>query len=348
MNPEISDTHSRALKIATFLATLLVVLRHAQNLHRFYPDGSVWMPVTDCNIFMQRFISEFTAVAIPCFFCISGFLFFAGLRDFKPLAAKLQRRIRSLLIPYWLWNALFLLFWSLLALVPQFHDQLIRSYGLSQEPLWIIRQLTVDPIVGQFWYIRTLMLFCLLTPLLLWSYRSRLIAVLTLTTLMHYWEIIDCRLWSTEGIFWFYFGGLVGYNGWHKLLTYHRYCWVLPPLIAAMIAADIWGVLPVWRIRIMLTMIFLFQLSLFLTRFPAVSRKLERWGKYSFFIYALHGQVVSVVSIYCSQRFAHTPINSFLSYWLGVCSAIGVSFAAAAVLKKFLPGLYQYFSGGRG
>ena len=92
MNSSITETQSRAISILVFLSTLLVVMRHGVNLHHFYPDGSVRMPVGDFNIFIQRFISEFTAVAIPSFFAVSGFLFFVGVDDYASILSKLRRR----------------------------------------------------------------------------------------------------------------------------------------------------------------------------------------------------------------------------------------------------------------
>ncbi len=47
-------------------------------------------------------------IAVPCFFLISGYLFFKKLEDWNldMWKGKMVRRVHSLLIPYVLWNIL--------------------------------------------------------------------------------------------------------------------------------------------------------------------------------------------------------------------------------------------------
>lgn len=350
MNPLLTETQSRAIKILVFLATILVVLRHGQNLHHFYPGGSPWMPVSDCNIFVQRFISELTAVAIPCFFTVSGFLFFVGLNDHAAVFAKLRRRVHSLLIPFLLWNILFITLWtSLYGLVPSLRGQFIHSFGMVFSPRWFAERLTIAPIVGQFWYIRTLILFCLFTPVMLLSYRSKIVSIMVLALLMRNWQAVDCRVFSTEGMFCFYLGGLIGYNEWHKGMRYGRYSWLLLPVIAGMIVNDILqlGLPRCWYLRIFLSVTALCQIALFLAERPLAGTKLAAMNRYSFFIYAVHGSVLAALSLLFSRAVAHTPLNSLGLYVFCVGVTIFIAIGLARVLKKFLPAFYAILTGGR-
>jgi len=350
MKHSLSDTQSRAVKILVFLATVLVVMRHGQNLHHFYPGGSPWMPVCDFNVFIQRFISELTAVAIPCFFTVSGFLFFVGLKDHVSIGAKLRRRFKTLLIPFLLWNILFITLWiSLYGLVPSLRGQLIHSFGINFSPLWFVKNLTVDPIVGQFWYIRTLILFCLFTPVMLLSYRSKIVSIMVLALLMRNWQAVDCRVFSTEGIFCFYLGGLIGYNEWHEGMRYGRYSWLLLPVIAGMIVNDILqlGLPRCWYLRIFLSVTALCQIALFLAERPCAGVRLAAMNKHSFFIYAVHGSVLAALSLLLSRTAAHTPLNSLGLYVFCVVVTIFIAIGLARVLKKILPAFYAILTGGR-
>lgn len=347
----LDQNQSDALRIAIFLATLLVVFRHGFNLHHYYSDGHPWMVVSDWNILMQRFISEFTALAIPLFFMISGFLFFLGLNDYKHIIKKWKRRINSLLIPFFCWNILTLLLcFSLFLCFPALHVQLQKTFGISFSVSWIIEQLTISPIVGQFWYIRTLILFILLSPFFLLIYRYQVFSVLILSLLMRYWIPVDCRLFSTEGLFCFFLGGLIGFNHWHTKIHLQKYYALLLPLIACFIFCDIFSVtkFPLWHIRIILSIIFFIQLSLYLASIPNISKKLCRLNHYSFVIYAIHGNIISAISLSISKILPHTPIYSAFSYFAALSATLVIAILFAEILKRFFPNIYPFLTGGRG
>lgn len=70
------------------------------------------------NILGILFSHVISAIAVPTFFLISGFLFFANFQEWSwsGYCRKMKSRVRTLIIPYFLWNALpFLL--SLLCLL---------------------------------------------------------------------------------------------------------------------------------------------------------------------------------------------------------------------------------------
>ena len=350
MNLSLTETQSRAIKILVFLATVLVVMRHGLNLHHFYPGGGASMPVGDFNIFIQRFISELTAVAIPCFFAVSGFLFFLGANNFSEISAKLKRRVKTLLIPFLLWNVLFITLWALLyGLVPSLREQLIHSFGIDFSLSWFAKRLTVSPIVGQFWYIRTLIIICLFTPIMRLSYRSKIISIMVLALLMRNWQIVDCRIFSTEGIFCFYLGGLIGYNQWHQGIRYSEYSWLLLPVIAGMIVNDIlpFGFPGSWYLRIFLSMIALCQISLFLAEQPCAGVKFAAMNRYSFFIYAIHASFLAALSLILGRCLPHLPWISLLQYFLCVILTIFVSCISAVLIQKTMPRFYSVLTGGR-
>ena len=124
-------------------------------------------------------------IAVPTFFVISGYLFFMDLRqwDWQVYGAKLNKRIFTLFIPYLVWNTLYVL------------DVLSKKLGgviLKGKPIqgivdwWndnngILMYYHADdfveriswiggegmfsfPILVPMWYIRDLMVLCLLSP----------------------------------------------------------------------------------------------------------------------------------------------------------------------------------------
>lgn len=112
-------------------------------------------------------------LAVPCFFFISGFLFFNHLQEWSwnEWSRKIKSRVRTLLLPYILWNMIALLaFWA----YDNLHGgqvslfQQLQHYG-GIRIFWgvdggIPVGSSVAPIDGPLWFIRDLIYFVLLTP----------------------------------------------------------------------------------------------------------------------------------------------------------------------------------------
>lgn len=111
-------------------------------------------------------------VCVPLFFLISAFLFFNGLNRFTPelYRAKLQKRVRSLLVPYLFWCAvgvLVLIFKAKVAHMPSFgvfRPDGSVDWGTFFMGFWILPEAGY-PYAFAFWFIRNLMVFCILSPL---------------------------------------------------------------------------------------------------------------------------------------------------------------------------------------
>lgn len=92
---------SRTIDYLRFLMAFAVVLLHASSAGA---NGDYPVYSTLCILLAQGICR----VAVPCFFLISGFLFFKGLErwDWQAWTRKVGRRVHTLLIPFLLWNLL--------------------------------------------------------------------------------------------------------------------------------------------------------------------------------------------------------------------------------------------------
>ena len=100
---------SDKMKFFAFISMLLLVYVHGYNLNQRYlqPFSVVNEPLT-FNTFFQYFISNgITRFRIPMLFAISGFLFAA--KDYIPYFHQIKRRVKTLLVPYFLWSIIGLL-----------------------------------------------------------------------------------------------------------------------------------------------------------------------------------------------------------------------------------------------
>lgn len=114
-------------------------------------------------------------LAVPCFFLISGFLFFQGLQewDWSRWQEKLKRRVGTLLIPYILWIVVdFFVYWcyaliqgETVTLAEQFRQAGgIRIFWSTNGGLPI--SVKGVPLDGPLWFIRDLMYFTIAAPLI--------------------------------------------------------------------------------------------------------------------------------------------------------------------------------------
>ena len=103
-------------------------------------------------------------IAVPGFFMISGYRFYRDF-DWGKLRGKWQRRIKSLLVPYIVWNFLYYLSYVIASRIPAVGD--VVGKGVVEFSLTAV----VDAVVAHtynnvFWYLYQLLWLVLLAPVL--------------------------------------------------------------------------------------------------------------------------------------------------------------------------------------
>lgn len=155
----IKDNISQTITFSRFPLIFLIVLLHTIVLGQTYPHGIEIPAGKYAQLDVVQFVSqrEIGDLGVPAFFFISGFLFFGiGKMDVNLWKGKLRKRIHTLLVPYFIWNTLFLFYFLVLS---QYMDlswgvkgKGVLSYldaylgfneGPFLSPLWFIRDLMV-------------------------------------------------------------------------------------------------------------------------------------------------------------------------------------------------------------
>lgn len=155
----LDNTRMVALDAVRFVANYLVVAIHFMILL-----GS------DCQVggdyVFWKWVSQALApIAMPTLFFISGYLFYAG----RGYAGKLRRRVGRLLVPYFLWNLMVGTFFAMLCLLginKAASADLNSPTGLLA---WLMRKtisLWSAPADMPTWYIRAILVYCVLSPIL--------------------------------------------------------------------------------------------------------------------------------------------------------------------------------------
>lgn len=129
------------------------------------------------------------APAVPLFFMISGYLFFWDIEiyDIPKYKHKISRRIKTLLIPYLIWNMLYLI----PLMTANFLKDKDYSLWLLIENLWVCpdqsdripQMILATPVDPPLWFIRDLMVCMAISPLIWIVLKNKWSLVVTLITL---------------------------------------------------------------------------------------------------------------------------------------------------------------------
>lgn len=147
-----------ALSVIKFPLMLAIVCIHVQTNP----------PQMTFDYFYVRFWGEAVGrIGVPLFFFISGLMFFGNVDNDKSVSyfirnswkAKMKRRLRSLLVPYVIWNLTAFLFFYIKKDVDLTLGNLLRAlWNCKTDGYWFF------PINGVFWFIRDLFIVSFLSP----------------------------------------------------------------------------------------------------------------------------------------------------------------------------------------
>ncbi len=149
-----------------FPMAVLIVFLHSKNRVSFAETIQ-----TDFSVFqyVEGFFSgTLASIAVPLFFFISGYLYFQHFTtwNWETYFRKSRRRIYTLLIPFILWNILKLSSLCIEAF-PAYGlsgvTRVLNEYG-GWRIFWDGNADMSAPILQSTWFLRDLIIFCLLTP----------------------------------------------------------------------------------------------------------------------------------------------------------------------------------------
>ena len=346
---EISTYNSRKIAVLNTVAILLVLLLHSYYMEAVNYSTAQWM-----QLFTGT--AGLSGVAVPLFYFMSGLLFFKSVTDMKDCVKGIQKRMRTLLVPYVLWNIIFVGWYVVLYYTPgvsQFVNSDILSHFSIAHPLESLEYLLIEPAGFQLWFLRDLMVYVAFTPLL-WILLKRYPWV-TLTGLYLILGGIErC------GITYFALGGIISLH--YSLEEFSRrvskpivlFCSLLfltnaflttIPECNYMIGISYWqqgtntaGILLVWGL------------------YDVVNTK-EKQGKlsdffvfvskYCFFIYLFHEPAFNIIKKLSLKVVGTSDLTLLVLYFVNPLVMAAIALAVGILIKSLSPKIYAVLVGGR-
>lgn len=248
-------------------------------------------------------------IRMPTFFLISGFLFFTGVgkgRDW--MRRKLSSRAQSILLPLVLWNAIVLLMLLLTQSLP-FTQVFFSGHGAWSAAVrdfgWFdilnaLLGITGDPILYPLWFLRDLVLMCLLAPVFFVLPRLAqwgLVASLGMLWLLDAWPY---EVPTVQAGFFFGLGALFALTHRNLFLLDGYLRWTCAAFVALVVAY--WTVPEQSRISPMLLhlehlvgVVLVLSLSKPLLAMPRIGAWLIAVSASSFFLFVAHEPLLTLV-----------------------------------------------------
>ena len=381
------ELQSQTIMWLRFPLVLLVLLIHVnpQNKEIFTPIQSIDIShLTIANIYsiIGRLGFYFSQVAVPFFFFTTGYFFFYKVRQWniQYYKKKIEKRLKTLLIPYLLWNflglGLIILSKCLGIWIFNNPENGLTSY-LTDIKLWkVVWNFTTwnesavnllgwptkmyGPFLLPLWFLRDLIVISfVLTPIIYYGIKYLKGSWVLLLGIAYLFKICTLPGINITGIFFFSWGAYLSIRQKNMVTTFMQKkdihlviailsltsCVVFDSTKVALLSQQVYCIAAVASL-ISITAILLNK---------GVCSVRPQLSQTSFFVYALHAMTILKFSclelaIISTERIflaSHYDVGYILSYLLSPLLGALFCLIAFTILKTFMPRFLNLLTGGR-
>ena len=373
----LNNESSLRLKLLRFPPIIGVIFIHGYATTVNYAGGTIGAAeVNGLTDFTRVLISQGLArIAVPLFFLISGYLFFANFRwSPQTYFKKIRTRIRSLLVPFLFWNILGL---AIVALAQAFPSIQFMPYFTGEnnvianftayDYLNNILGLKWYPIAYHFWFIRDLMLLVLLAPVIAVILRYAALpyfVVIFLCWVSGVWPLPEpiimgwvFGVWpiilpAAMGVFFFSAGAFCGIKG-KSLFALDKYGLAallifVPILLVDVIWNTAWFNVYLHRTGLVFGVVAALYSTKLLLRHERLTQMIVSLGGASFFVYAAHEPLLRIVRTFTFKYMSFDwPYTMLLLYLAIPVVVVAILVFCHRMLTVLCPRVLSLVTGGR-
>ncbi len=343
----ISKEESGRLDILKAIAMVFVVFIHSFSVGMDFADGSGALDLPRWLYLVELGVSQIIArCGVPLYFLISAVLLFKSQRAYLPTIGK---KAKSLLIPYLIWNTVwigvFILLQSLPFTAPFFSG---KSTPILQGSVWDwlgLYGIGARPMDYPLWFMRDLMVVMLCYPLIGWVAQKAPKILLAVSVAVVF---VPVEFPFQDALGWFSLGACLVVLDCHLTALDNIPLWkILPVYLAGFV-----GILFTYEwysrtVFIFLGIVFWVRLSKNIYHCQRLRGWFLAFSKWTFMVYVLHELTLSCVKKVCLRFLPTTPVFLLGEYLLLPVAVIAGCVAVGFVFEKILPKVYRVATGGR-
>ena len=336
----------------TFLFSLLVVWVHSFNGELFMGTPEAAFKVAGIERILGDRLGQ---IAVPGFFMVSSYLFFRGF-CWEKLIPKWRSRLRSLVLPYLLWNFLYYMGYVAATRLPGL------SGVVGKTPIPFNGPRLFDALVFYsynpvFWYLFQLIILVALAPLVYTVMRGNVTGAAALGIMAFgLWKNWAMPLLNLDALFYFCAAAWV---------SLHRDTWgrgieersgagknmaagaiLLLAMGLLLYLGRIGGLL--WERPLCIVCWRLWGVCGAVLAVKAADLPAAReWMKHNFFLYAIHFSGVRLINKAAAAAFQGSAVIALAVFILMPVLMTAVSAMIGGIMRRFVPNVYYMLSGGR-
>lgn len=350
-NSKRDDTYFRnKIVVISFLMAVCIVYQHTKY-HSVENET-----VND----LRDFAFFLWTTCVPVFFAISGYLFFRNFQ-INMVGAKLRRRIKSLLIPYLIWNSLYVIFMLFF-----YRLGFVKEIAIAEDFSGILQGI-LNAECSPLWFVRYLMLFACFAPLTYFILKYRVWGALLIMGMIGYnyynyffgefnsgIDVNANTLVMFNYQFVFFATGAYAALCWSKVVETPNKTKSIVGIIGLILLSLYYWIYIRHNGTIVSNHLFRWLwVVMFWFAYDALPDiKMKAWMRFAFFIYCTH-----MFLVYCIQGVTTRiysilgPVSQYFTtaeYLLLAIIVVFVLIKVASILKNKQPWLFNISTGGRG
>ncbi len=339
---------------------LIIIVIFIHVLPDCYVTPTLELSVHNGYIYLSEIISHvWGQAAVPCFFLFSGWYAFYSKKPKLIGGGRnkfIAKIIKSLFLPYILWNALYFLLLAAYGCVSNYFNNVALHFSAGTIINDLLSAFYPQPINYPLWYLRDLIGMNLLVPLFFFVFRKfGKWSILLLLTLYFSGVENPIQGFSITALTFFGIGGYLGTQqiSLLKVNSVPKLCTIIPFVVGTMLL-PFFNQNPLYhylsRPYILVVIMVLLQTTTYIhSRWERIIHFFKGMSRTVFFIYATHTML-----IINWVKGAFSKISWFSSDWGLLVGYFGIGFATLGVslllyyvVNKLFPNFLRLSMGGR-
>lgn len=361
---------SEIIQFSRFPLACLVVLIHTNiDIDGWQYCAQMWVHPTWADIFRivnMAMCKIIPAFVVPMFFAFSGYLFFKNLEIWNTSCwlQKIKRRIKTLVIPYFVWVSLYV---AITILRMYLDNESVSQWYDTQGGL--LKLYWDNVLLVPMWYVRDLIIVTICTPILYFLLKRRdninkYISCIPLLLFFLFAELsyYGFSMYKSEAFLYFSLGAWLSINKIDFINKCKEFAVLAFALFVVLFALEIiYGGTTTLTGNLITP---LYVLITFVVFVGFSAKKIESRNKmisgvvsqscklagHSFFLYAFHVFILKDVLLLCNEHFIGVSTTSIpidivnkhfflclISIVIATIVTIGVAILLVMILKKYFP-----------